>query len=275
MVAALQESRILGYRLKDFTITDYAFCSRKIRKRLKLAVIADLHECVFGEDNEPLIRALREARPEKIVIAGDLIVGSLQGDCGKMMGLLKTLSRDFEILYCIGNHERKILQRQMYGTQRKKFLTGLRELGLGLLSNKSMVLGESNVRLTGLDISLKYYRKVFPKRMSEGYIEGRTGPCDGRYFSLLVAHNPVFFKRYCEWGADLVVSGHIHGGIVRLPGFGGMIYPYLIPFPRYDAGVYRKGHTRMVVSRGLGSHSLNLRLFNKPELIILDLIPKL
>lgn len=87
----------------------------------------------------------------------------------------------------------------------------------------------------------------------------------------MIAHNPAHAKAYRDWGADLVVSGHFHGGIVRVPGVGGVITPQLRLFPRYDGGMYQDGKTTFVVSRGIGEHTLPVRLFNTPEVVVLNM----
>ncbi|MDE7197816.1 MAG: hypothetical protein K2O15_02920, partial [Lachnospiraceae bacterium] len=86
-------------------------------------------------------------------------------------------------------------------------------------------------------------------------------------------HNPVYFDAYEAWGADLVVSGHVHGGIMRLPVLGGVISPALTLFPKYDGGVFYEKESTMILSRGLSSHTLPIRIFNPGELIVIDLKP--
>ncbi len=90
-------------------------------------------------------------------------------------------------------------------------------------------------------------------------------------FNILLAHNPEYFKEYQEWGADLVMSGHVHGGIARLPLLGGVIAPSLQLFPAYDAGLFQRGKSHMVLTRGLGTHHIRLRFFNIPEISVINL----
>ena len=86
-----------------------------------------------------------------------------------------------------------------------------------------------------------------------------------------LAHNPIYFDSYAWWGADLTVSGHLHGGIIRIPGIGGIITPQAKLFPRYDAGQFKKNGKNLVVSRGLGTHTVNIRIFNPAELSVIRL----
>ena len=92
-------------------------------------------------------------------------------------------------------------------------------------------------------------------------------------YTILLAHNPAYMDVYLEWGADLVLSGHLHGGLVRIPGLGGIVTPQGFFFPKYSGEMTREGEQTVIVSRGLGSHTLNIRLFNVPELISIHLIP--
>ena len=92
-------------------------------------------------------------------------------------------------------------------------------------------------------------------------------------YSEIARHNPAYMDAYLEWGADLVLSGHLHGGLVRIPGLGGIVTPQGFFFPKYSGEMTREGEQTVIVSRGLGSHTLNIRLFNVPELISIHLIP--
>ena len=94
---------------------------------------------------------------------------------------------------------------------------------------------------------------------------------DRSCFQILMAHNPEYFRTYRRWGADLVLSGHVHGGIVRLPFFGGVISPRVRLFPQYDGGHFTKENKDLIVSRGLGSHTIPFRLWNPGELVEIEL----
>ena len=96
-------------------------------------------------------------------------------------------------------------------------------------------------------------------------------PAEGAY-RILLAHNPDYFSAYAQWGADLTLSGHLHGGMVRLPKIGGLISPNWTLFPKYDHGLYTIEEKKMIVSAGLGSHTIKLRINNPPELVVLDFV---
>ena len=91
-------------------------------------------------------------------------------------------------------------------------------------------------------------------------------------YRILMVHQPDFAPVYLDWGADLVLSGHLHGGIVRIPGIGAVMSPQLRLFPKYSGGDYKEaGEKRVIVSKGLGTHTINLRLFNPAEMIAIRL----
>ena len=92
---------------------------------------------------------------------------------------------------------------------------------------------------------------------------------DPEVFHILLAHNPVYFDTYAAWGADLTLSGHLHGGIIRIPGIGGLITPQAQLFPKYDRGLISVNGKYMVVSAGLGEHTVPIRIFNPPQLILI------
>ena len=129
--------------------------------------------------------------------------------------------------------------------------------------------------LYGLDLDLKYYPKLPYKNKKPIYsaqeMEEDLGTMDPARYNIILAHSPRYFNAYASSGADLVLSGHYHGGAVRIPKLGGVISPQFVFFPEYDKGVYKKENTEMIVSSGCGSHKVHLRLFNKPEVMVVDI----
>ena len=153
-----------------------------------------------------------------------------------------------------------------------KYEKQLLDLGVVLLRNTGTYVEDLNMEIHGLEMSYDYYRKVLKTPMSDDYIKGFFGePCESR-FQLLIAHNPIYFKEYCKWGADLVVSGHVHGGIARLPFLGGVMSPAVEFFPKYDGGLFKENNKYMVLSRGLGMHTVPVRFNNPGELCVIRVI---
>ncbi len=127
------------------------------------------------------------------------------------------------------------------------------------------------LRITGLEIPLECYSHFKRVPMPEGTMEERIGKAKKEDYEILMAHNPAYMKEYLAWGADLVLSGHLHGGIVRFPGGVGAISPAFSLFPKYSGDHYREGSKDIVVSKGLGVHTICVRLFNPAEVVVLEL----
>ena len=137
--------------------------------------------------------------------------------------------------------------------------------------NLTVLSDESKVRLTGLEIPLECYTHLKRREMPEGAIKERIGNRDPEAFQVLLAHNPSYMKEYLAWGADLILSGHLHGGMVRIPGIGGVIGPDFVLFPKYSGEMRCVGDQTVIVSKGLGTHTIHIRLFNPAEVVVLSL----
>ncbi|NLK27428.1 MAG: hypothetical protein GX306_03680 [Clostridiales bacterium] len=131
--------------------------------------------------------------------------------------------------------------------------------------------GESMLMIHGLSLSTQFYKRGERETLTQETLTASLGEPKDDSFHLLIAHNPIYFNEYTTWGANLTISGHVHGGLVRLPFFGGLISPQIALFPKFDAGRFTKDGKDMIISRGLGTHSCMLRLFNPPELVIISL----
>ncbi|MCR5626955.1 MAG: metallophosphoesterase [Lachnospiraceae bacterium] len=262
----------MGYFLHGgFDVTTYAFSDKRIKKDITAAVISDLHECFHGKNNSILMLAIKKADPDIIIIAGDLIDGVKGGDCTGIMHFLKSLARRYPVYYAYGNHEKRTEEYKYLAAQRARFKRGLKEAGVKPLKNRSVDLEGTGIRITGLDLPLKYYPKVVSNPLPTCLLYKYLGDPDRNKYNVLIAHNPEHFKSYCSWHADIILSGHVHGGIVGLGKQRGLISTKFTLFPEYVKGLYRSGRTNMIVSRGLGNHSINFRLNNRTELVILKL----
>ena len=149
-----------------------------------------------------------------------------------------------------------------------------------LLENGNVLLPDAGIRIFGAEINMDYYKKLSRREMKVSYLNSLLGRPSSDEYNILIAHNPDYFKAYAAWGADLVLSGHVHGGIMRLPVLGGVLSPSLRLFPRYDGGLYTEEKasaeekSRMILGRGLGTHTLPVRVFNPGELIVVHLDPE-
>ena len=227
----------------------------------RTVVISDLHKRRFGKHNERLIRTVSAQKPALILITGDLISRTVT-DLTETELLLRALQKIAPVLAATGNHESD-LPPSIYAELRK---TAAR-CGVTLLENQTVRIGD--LHFAGLHLTPEYYRGggllgFSGKRdCTPQTLTALLGKC--RPQTVLLAHNPLWFPAYAEWGAALTLSGHVHGGVIRLPFFGGLLSPERTFFPPYDKGMFRIGTHRMIVSGGLGK----LRLGNPPEILVI------
>lgn len=238
----------------------------------KIVMLADLHEHEFGERNKKLLEKIRGQCPDYIMIAGDLLI---KGDClrtEKIVPFMEQLVTICPVYYAPGNHEEH-LERVCGENVYEEYITKLKKIGVTYLANQSAYLtrGGERIRVTGLHLQKKYFAKFYePITFEIKHLEELIGKKQDSY-ELLIAHNPNYLPVYAKWGANLVLSGHVHGGVVILPWVGGLISTTFQLFPKYDFGMFEEGNTKLVLSRGLGVHTIRLRLFNRPEISVISL----
>lgn len=235
---------------------------------VKIIFLSDIHDSLFGKRLEFLLETLEREKPDLILIGGDVVVRKkFRPD--RSLELLRKIAQYGQVYYANGNHEMKLalaMPEEMAQYDRK-----LEEYGVHRLVNESaaVCIKGSTVRITGLDLPEQFYRKLKkPDELTKEKLEELVGEKKEDY-TILLAHHPRYFQAYAEWGANLVLSGHIHGGMIRLPKLGGVLSPDLSLFPKYSGGMYQKKDSVLIVSRGVGVHSIPFRLFNKPELSII------
>lgn len=262
--------------LKSFRVTGYQIISGKwkdARRKSRIVFLSDLHNKVYGYRNQRLFHKIRRARPDLILIGGDMLLGRNGHDYRRTLDFLKRLPGICPVCYANGNHEQRMKEHpEEYDQSYEKYKEELLGAGIRLLENESeeISIGGVPVRISGLEIPDKGYSRVCRQKPDVETIKRCVGDCDKDYYQILLAHNPSYMEAYFSWGADLVLSGHLHGGIVRIPGFRGIISPDFKLFPKYSGGCYRKGEQTAVVSRGLGNHTVPVRLFNPAEIIVLE-----
>lgn len=271
-VAALILIWIMIYDSNRFVVREHQFCDARIRRNVRAVVLADLHNKRYGRDNAHLIDAIRAAKPDMILVAGDLLTAKPGAELTVALQLLETLAKDYPVYYGNGNHEQRLrLYPDTYGDMAERYAMGLEQLGIRPLINAHVQLAEWGITVYGVEIDRCFYRRIHGQPMEENYLEGLLGKVDKGSYSILLAHNPDYFPQYAEWGADLVLAGHIHGGMVRVPFLGkGVVSPHISLFPHYDGGRFDENDSVMLLSRGLGMHTIPIRLFNPGELLVLD-----
>ena len=237
----------------------------KEKEGVRIVFLSDLHENSFGKENEKLVLAIREETPDLIVLAGDLIIGKgKRVKTEHALAFLKQIQGICPIIYTYGNHETRVKNTAQFQKYKQEF----RCLNIHVLNNEGLLW---NIKgrffyFYGLELEPEYFKgKVF---------SGEVNPFENveeKITKVLIAHTPNFFEVYAEWGPDYVLSGHNHGGIVRLPALGGLISTEHKFLPKYSYGSYEIGKTKMILSGGAGSHTIPFRLFNPVEMITLEL----
>lgn len=263
---------------KKLDVIEYKIHSEKLPATFhgcRIAFLSDLHNKSVGTGNKVLLEALYQRNPDYVLCGGDMIVGKEAIGCGQALELLEVLGRKYPVYYSMGNHEEKAayFNPEGFADCKKK----LCEAGVRILDNESVCLEQNGekILLSGLTLGLVYYTKWWKaKPLEKGQLKDYLGGQKSR-FQILLAHNPLYFEEYEAYGADLVLSGHVHGGLIRLPLLGGVISPSYQLFPKYDYGRFQKGDTTMLLSRGLGWHTIPIRIHNHPELTMVTLQKKL
>ena len=262
--------------LRDFRVTKYRICSQKlngIKREKKIIFLSDLHNRMYGEENERLLESIRNQHPDLILIGGDMLVRKDGNSYDKTVHFLAKLPGICPVYCANGNHEQKLKELpDKYEQSYEEYKKALTASGIHMLENASetVKLEEVPVKLSGLEIPLGAYARFGKKELSLKEITDCIGE-HGDDYQILLAHHPGYMKEYLAYGADLILGGHYHGCVVQLPWIGGVISTNFTLFPKYSGGIYPEGEQTAVVSRGLGTHSVPLRLWNWPELIVLEL----
>lgn len=282
LTAAIVVIFVESYReCKRFRLTKYEIGTDKLLSGtgLRIIMLADLHNSDYGNDNDDIVRLVREQKPDIIVLAGDMLVcrSGQEEACMKTADFIRRLSEVSDVYYGVGNHENGVINRtHNVGRLWEKYYDRLFTdccNKIHFMKNESEVINHNGNKLIlyGLNLDRDYYRRFVAKRLDGEAIKEYTGDADSCGYNILIAHNPDYFEKYEEWGADLVLSGHNHGGLVRIPKLGGIISPRLRLFPRYDYGLYVKNNCRMVLTNGMGAHSIKIRVNNIPEIVCIDI----
>lgn len=264
------------YENRKLVVTKYSIHDPLIPKNfngLHLLQITDLHNASFGENNEILIKQISNLHPDFILVTGDMIVGKPGKDVIFAAKTLNNMVKIAPVYFSMGNHELRVsLYTDTYQDMWECFINHLSP-EIHLLFNKHVVLkrGEDKIHLYGLNLTPVLYKRFVQNSMPENYLQSLFGICNPKEYHILMAHNPDYFENYVEWGANLVFSGHIHGGMIRIPFLGGALSPMVRFFPKYDKGIFKLLNKYMILSGGLGNHTFKFRVNNLPEIISVTL----
>lgn len=259
------------YENKHFVVTEYTIRDAHLPKNFHghtWLLLADLHNCSYGANNEQLIQKIKELAPSAIFVAGDMIVKSKPG-IDNALSFFAGIKDVAPIYYVNGNHEEKVKTfLEDGGAYYKDYCGMLKKMGITMVNNSCASLKDNDekVFIHGLNLDLSYYEKR-KKELPKDRIDKFAGRSSFNQYDILLAHNPEYFKEYSEYGVNLILAGHNHGGMVYLPLVGGVLSTRAKFFPKYDKGVFEEEDTKMVLSGGLGSHTIKVRLFNQPEIV--------
>jgi len=234
----------------------------------KILQLSDFHCKKFGNNNKVLIDKIIALNPDIILFTGDM-VSREDRSFEPFYRLSAALAKRFPVYYTVGNHELDVSDNEL-----KEMFEILREMGVKILNNESTIITKSNdyIELYGMWYNLRYYKDEngsyrHPEKFDIDEMKRLLGNAPSKHFSVLMAHNPLDFKVYAKWGADLTFSGHIHGGVIRLPVLGGLFSPGRRFLPKYYAGEYSIHDNKLIVSRGIGGP----RILNRPSLVLVTL----
>ncbi|MDD3838995.1 MAG: metallophosphoesterase [Clostridia bacterium] len=235
----------------------------------RIVHISDLHGKYFGVNNKRLANIIKKQNPDMIICSGDMI--NSQGDDGSaFIDLLDCLAGSCPVYCSLGNHEQMVRYRnvQLYD----EFAKRIEQTGACLLDNTEVQVNIKgyNIKIYGFTSRLYHYSSsdtiyLEGSALNRGFIRDSLGERDYKDTTILLAHDPKWLGAYADWGADIIFSGHIHGGVIRIPFKGGLLSPDITWFPKYDSGIYQLGQSIMHVSRGLGNSIIPFRVFNRPN----------
>lgn len=247
---------------RSFGITHYDLTSAKLEDSLRIAVMSDLHSREFGEKNADLVAAVAEEKPDLIAMVGDM-VNQDDTDISVIRTLCKQLQEIAPVYYSMGNHEGYMTITR---TDSIALHDILKEDGVHVLYNQveEFTKGDTTICLAGISTAENNYDK-WSKSALEKFWE-----FDG--YKILLSHYPsLYYEKLKDAKMDLALAGHYHGGIVQIPGIGGLYHPVEGFFPKYSGGEYQLTYGTLIVSRGMGDQHFSPRINNRPELIIIDI----
>ncbi len=247
------------YQNKHLVITTYTYESEKLGADLdgyRIVQISDLHNAEFGKENKKLLETIRSCSPDIIIITGDL-VDSNHTNVERAVAFVKEAVKIAPVYYVTGNHE-----YWLDPSENEQMMQGILAAGAYDLDDEAVRIekGDSSFLLVGLDdqhLSDETLKNLLQEQKNE--------------LSIVLAHEPQYLQNYANAEADLVLTGHAHGGQIRLPFVGGIVAPDQGFLPEYTSGQYNSADTEMIVSRGLGNSIIPVRLFNYPEVVCVEL----
>ena len=257
------------FQNNSIVTTQYNFSSDKVPKNFngyKIVQLSDLHSKSFGNNQSNLVKKAKKVNPDLIVFTGDLI-DSDRYDEKTSLTLMGKLVQIAPVYYVTGNHE-------WWSGKFNSLEDKLKDTGVQVMRNtaEEIIIGNAEIQIIGIDDPAKVNGSYAERAIAEEDIKNSIkGLEEGVNFKILLSHRPELFSLYTQYGFDVVFSGHAHGGQVRIPFVGGLVAPNQGLFPEYSSGMYDVDNTTMIVNRGLGNSIIPLRVFNRPEIVVVTL----
>lgn len=248
----------------SIVVTKLQYSNKKIPKefnKFKIVHISDLHNKKFGNNQENLMKKLKDTTPDIIVITGDLI-DRRKFNLDVAMKFIEQSVKIAPIYYVSGNHE-------AWSEKYKEIKARLSTVGVHVLDDKEekITRGNNYINIMGVQ-DPDFLTKDYLDGTNVSKVEEQLNKWqDKNEFKVLLSHRPELLYMYKQYKMDLVFSGHAHGGQIRIPGIGGLVAPDQGFLPKYTTGIYEEDGTSMIVSRGLGNSVFPMRIFNRPEII--------
>lgn len=248
------------------TVTEYAVTA-ELSHDVRILQLSDLHGAQFGEDNGKLIDAVRKQKPDLIAMTGDMFSADADdAQVDLVCVLIRNLSEFAPVYYALGNHELAYMQGNGDAVLEK-----IRDAGAVILDKEYVDISVNGqpLRIGGCYgyLLTRKYRNGPEQDFMDDFVQTENP-------KVLLAHMGEGLLEYnClnGWDVDLVLSGHAHGGQIRLPLIGGLYDPEVGWLPKYEKGIFRFGESTAVVSAGLGSSTQIPRFGNPPELVLVTL----
>ncbi|WP_461880547.1 metallophosphoesterase [Fusicatenibacter sp.] len=263
--------------MRKFTTTYYQVSSNgkfPPGKGFRLAFISDFHNMEFGSENVALKKAVDKEKPDLVLIGGDQIVAKPEESLDPGLFFAERLAEDYRVFYGCGNHEYRLkLYPEQYGDLYKKFRERLKKAEICYLENETadLTVNDCPLRIYGYAMDRTYYDRFYRGSLPVSELMDHLGKVDPARYGILLAHHPIYRASYAAYGADLTLSGHYHGGVVGLGAHRGLVTPDFRLFSNSCRGIFRMGNNCQIISAGTGEHTIPVRIWNKRELIIVDI----
>lgn len=243
----------------------YTVVSPKLTAEVRLAVVTDFHSSDNADD---VVAMVTSCAPDAVLLVGDLFDDDTQNrPTERTLSLMRQLSAQYPCYYVSGNHEAWTGEMDALYQQTE-------EAGVTVLRMSSGVLTVRGQRIALCGIPDPYEMVFSGAPDTEEQIRQALEDVDSADFTVLLAHRPELLAKYAQFPLDLVVSGHAHGGQVRIPGvLNGLYAPNQGWFPKLAGGAYTQDGTTLIVSRGLAVRTRLPRIFNRPEVVLVRCVP--